>query len=1712
MDLIQKKEGLATAVAAFSNENPSTSSQILHESLPSPPPSPPPSPSSTLLPSSPPSVSSTPPTLLNEAQKDVNNVSTTQDNLSKWTDNKTLTKTAAPIKADPNEGSVACGSSNNHSGSDDSAGSQSSPNIGVDSPESFVALPQTCFESSEFEETTEDSNSSNSGHVGVNSTCDLYNNSDCAFNNNISLERRCESLVSENTCDMAYSRMKSSEKVYDNGDNKGTSSKDFHFSSKAYRNIYGSFNAGYNCTFSVPNKEIDQLLETSSNKISSPSSGFVNDLLRCTTAIADDHSYCWSVSKTQESESLLRDAHPCDDEISDSSSLDDIPDQQESLSFLAQNTFSKSSGWKIKNQKSTMSLKGVEKYHKGNGTISSTTSPNGNTFTSNPATKFLVDLPSSGHDRNSKAYRGFDQRSDDERKVNGLLTPVKLMDSNSASITSPKITPLKTPGGLGGRGSLQGSPKVSCFRIGTFGSISNIEWDENSDTSSSVGSLSLSDKSREKFTYCRKVDFTDKPDVQKNLMSLGEHCQKSNLGSVGITRHQSLEANVRIGHILHDHDYCMRTTISPMKCELAKELLSGSKLGSCSSKFANINPSKSSNSSNSLAYSSSSSSSSSASYTGITPLRTPSSSSEAKYLRKSRNNSVTKFVDSSEPLQESPLAEKTGDATKLSDPNCDAARSSESKLKITGSFQNDYVYFLNKTTRSRRRISHEILPDKNLQARNYSDIVIPHLTDADIEALKHKRSNQTADTPVWKSSQDASGELEVDNRFINSVLSMENLCSDPAPESVLPGLIDSTVAPDNLAANPEQYLTPEEMDILFNAVKEVESTNFKTLDEIQKSIDSYNDEIGKELSPTSMLPEDQIDPCLADASDHKEATDKSDVPAITTSQATGIPVTQWSSCNSPADDLVKSEVLTTDNNLLDLENIPISDINPMIGTSSDKFKGPTLSCASEGLPSSDLNTLCANNTNSGLTDVHIPSLEKFDLLNLRLDKSDLFPEPAVTDTSSVSEGTAPWIVTVTMFWNDLPAIVIDSQPFIRLVDIHKQILPAKDTGILKKRCQLLGLKVQNCTEFQRYFLVQYGRAYNSKSTLVISKDDAKILIGYYVNPPSRLPKGEGCDDEPVSPGKRITKTNGSLEGRIKKHGRLIGSRKQSIHKIRNSESQPNKDKIKCEKFEKALDQNMQDDQEKMLSSASPLSSAPGQLKVKNVSKERLMLSSSMNGKSRLRHKKINFLNLIRGETGTSSSASPSSSPAAATITSSTPSSSAATTLSMLDSVNTLHMDPNKDTIEKSIVCSASTKRAKLVVDLRSKAGLKNRISTSHKITGGGQQGLKSSIGDMASQENSKLKQCNGRVGLSSVAQDHTTVRTGNQQKKISRNGKPKPFSTFSAVSSKLPPTSKWKNSRNGHGLGSHGKSSHLKVKLKSKAVAAAATNRETNKSLITDKMQSLCPALLVFHEDAVPQVDQKPCMQPGKLILSLYTAKNAKCIKCSTCAKVFSVDEFLLHQHLNPNTNSKLVFVSSAQSLRLRDDSNESHQLLWKNFMMKREQFEFEGLEDSRMSHLLRTAGVGMKVGNLPSGTPIVDAASNPINTEHKNKQRSSSTYRVSARKRKQKQFYPIENYDFKNLPGSAGHGKDPSNLDQFGQWRGKARGAEGQSNVGCSPSKKALTLPVSGSCPSYCLNTTGSAGSHGGNSCGSLSTNVVTLKNEPELLSFTALENDEYM
>lgn len=231
-----------------------------------------------------------------------------------------------------------------------------------------------------------------------------------------------------------------------------------------------------------------------------------------------------------------------------------------------------------------------------------------------------------------------------------------------------------------------------------------------------------------------------------------------------------------------------------------------------------------------------------------------------------------------------------------------------------------------------------------------------------------------------------------------------------------------------------------------------------------------------------------------------------------------IPASTSSGCFSLATSVAPFDTFTSSASVSDtvISTGPAGDASrdkPLFSTSS-----PSSGLVTQSSFSSDLSSVTSTPISS---EIALPSIDKsLDLLgNIRFDRGDLFSEASVGGVSQAPASTvpapsqvdynAPWIVTVSMYWNDLPAIMINNQPFVRLVDIHKQILPAKDTGILKKRCQLMGIEVENCSEMQRYFLVQYGKAINSKSTLIISKDSAKVLIGYYVEP---QPKAARLDD------------------------------------------------------------------------------------------------------------------------------------------------------------------------------------------------------------------------------------------------------------------------------------------------------------------------------------------------------------------------------------------------------------------------------------------------------------------------------------------------------------------------------------------------------------------------------------------------------------------------
>lgn len=127
------------------------------------------------------------------------------------------------------------------------------------------------------------------------------------------------------------------------------------------------------------------------------------------------------------------------------------------------------------------------------------------------------------------------------------------------------------------------------------------------------------------------------------------------------------------------------------------------------------------------------------------------------------------------------------------------------------------------------------------------------------------------------------------------------------------------------------------------------------------------------------------------------------------------------------------------------------------------------------------------------------------------------------------EEEAPQLTTVTMYYNDVPGLMLAGEQYVRLVDIHKQMLPSKDTGILKKRAQLLSLPLLNCSDMQRNFLQRYANAARSKSTLVISKQNAVKLIAFYVEPRQRTVTDEnsttGTDSRTGSRKRRKTDEN-----------------------------------------------------------------------------------------------------------------------------------------------------------------------------------------------------------------------------------------------------------------------------------------------------------------------------------------------------------------------------------------------------------------------------------------------------------------------------------------------------------------------------------------------------------------------------------------------------------
>lgn len=875
------------------------------------------------------------------------------------------------------------------------------------------------------------------------------------------------------------------------------------------------------------------------------------------------------------------------------------------------------------------------------------------------------------------------------------------------------------------------SPKVGKFSIGKFASVCN----------SSLGLQS----------------------PEKSQIAYGQRLATSLLSNKLLpqSKVRSVEALGCIEHIEHDHDYCLPQQSRPSNIPFSVQKVNkeiGSKGKIKERKGSEVNERRTKRS----------------------------ASSEESQEDKLFNIITDRYGD-----KKGTKNEKVNDLLKNG--------SSDSKLKIQGSYKDDFVYFLNTNFRSRRRASQDIPPpippDRILvPLPKPGDIVVPHLTNEDLEVIKLGKpsilssgqhfngsscsSSTTSSQPITATSaiknQNSSGAIpedeNIESRIINTILSME---TDPCVDtcSADPSSLFSA-ANDSFGINFSDQLTPEQMELLYSAVDEVQNSDSKT-------------SVGNEI-----------------------VTEK-DMPV-----------------NS-------------------LQMGPANVIKTVPSTESTSVKDTSVISNQSG------------QSTSGSLDVF----------------SD--PQPS-TVTNSKNEETdqgAPWVVTVSMYWNDLPAIMLDNIPHLRLVDIHKQILPAKDTGILKKRCQLLGVNVKNCTEMQRYFLVQYGKAFNSKSNLIISKDDAEFLVGYYVNPVTKLPRAE----EPLPP-------------------------KVKIPKVTRPRSRP----------------PSRTESEKPKSTVAVLPPP--------VVKEPPPPPAPL---GRTRHKKINFLELLKGDSA------------------------------VAESQVTDHTEDKKVDGKVSVVVvdpPSSWKKPDSVPQIK-----KNNVKRSQSVDVFKKKSEESQTIDSAREDDIENK---GDKCLTWLSKKPKKLQVKMNNKKMK-------------------------------------KPNSLKVKW--------TIFNKSNKKLMKKKKQR--EVLTVVHKDLMSNGSHMNNIQPGIVFMDLYNNENAPCVRCCSCNKAFSVDAFLAHQH-DSTEEGKLVSVINPQTLSLRDTSD-SQKKMWRNFQLKRKRFNTKvPLFQSRVPKSIQ------KESGQEKGPSIL------VRPQNNN---MSKSVRISSRKRKQKQLYPIENYSYSSTGKPQGNNLMPS-------------------------------------------------------------------------------------
>ncbi len=427
------------------------------------------------------------------------------------------------------------------------------------------------------------------------------------------------------------------------------------------------------------------------------------------------------------------------------------------------------------------------------------------------------------------------------------------------------------------------------------------------------------------------------------------------------------------------------------------------------------------------------------------------------------------------------------------------AKEKKNYVKITGSYQDEFVYFATRVKRGRPRKPVENPADAQAAVAKLPSVGGVNVFDWYRDMSKTDKSSYFGSPDVTDASSPPSPNMDKCNTGYTSTSSAK-----------LPEISSSKSSNTPIHES-------EVVDLVCELSDMMPSSTPTMGDELQNLITSQEEEEGEKLE-TETIP--------ADIMDLNQMAEQ----VRNMLNSMGEAELQMLENLEHNNDSANQEKASSANGLADnsfdgfLANFT-SEAEPTLtqGTTStnlsdlDEINDHDLLDTDIGNMNAILGELKSANGAATQTSKPIPSASMGTLSEIKLDKTELFPDihsPTINIPLN-NDVTAPELTVVSMYWNDLPGLLISGKQYVRLVDIHKQVLPAKDTGILKKRCQMMGLQISNCTELQRDFLIRYANAAKSKSTVIISKDAAKTLIGFYVHPKPRVRHNTG-GEKPVA--------------------------------------------------------------------------------------------------------------------------------------------------------------------------------------------------------------------------------------------------------------------------------------------------------------------------------------------------------------------------------------------------------------------------------------------------------------------------------------------------------------------------------------------------------------------------------------------------------------------